>query len=740
MRADTRLYGIRHHGPGSARRLIEALGRQQPKAVLIEGPADASELLKFLQHTDMLPPVALLTYPADDPSQASFWPLAAYSPEYQAARWALAHGATVRFIDLPASWHTQARDESDEATGVSDDDPIARDPVGTLARAAGYEDGESWWRDVIEENPDPGPIFGAVAEAMTALRAEASPPNRFEQAREAHMRLEIARAEKEIDGPIAVVCGAWHVPALASPHTQKDDRALIAGAPRRAMAATWAPWTSPRLAAISGYGAGVSAPGWCQHLWDSAPGTATTRWLARIAQTLRDDGNMVSTASVIEAERLALTLSAMRDRPTPGFEELREAAIACLCYGEAAVWETVSLRLLIGSDVGSIPDGVPLAPLLDDLKRQQTRTRMKPEALEREFALDLRTDSGLDRSTLLHRLNLLGVHWGVLTDIGRSRGTFRERWTLAWKPEFAVQLVENLVHGATIESAAAGRLTQELQATNSLPMLAEKTRGALTAQLAAAATTGVHRLETRAAQSGDAQELLETLSPLADILRYGEARATDTATLAALFDRIAIGGAIALPYAARNLDADAAALLAGVVRGADKALTLVAANGEAIETWRRTLQEVADNAQTSPRLSGLATRMLYEAETITPQAAADHLSLRLSPGVAIADAAAYFEGFFEGGGERLIYDTPLRAAVDAWILTFEEEDFIAHLPVFRRVLSALDKMQRRRLLDAVMGRNNLATLTGLELVPQADEIWTAHLDSLLRILQPGEKP
>ena len=89
--------------------------------------------------------------------------------------------------------------------------------------------------------------------------------------------------------------------------------------------------------------------------------------------------------------------------------------------------------------------------------------RLKPEALERDLAVDLRSESGLDRSTLLHRLMLLGVPWGKLTDAGRSRGTFRERWVLRWEPEFAVSLVENLVHGATIAQAAAGRLRSELE-------------------------------------------------------------------------------------------------------------------------------------------------------------------------------------------------------------------------------------------------------------------------------------
>src|SRR5437899_267391 len=76
---------------------------------------------------------------------------------------------------------------------------------------------------------------------------------------------------------------------------------------------------------------------------------------------------------------------------------------------------------------------------------------------------DLRSESGLIRSTLLHRLNALDVPWGRLTDAGRSRGTFRENWQLRWEPEFAVQLVEKLIYGSTIAEAAGGRLMETMR-------------------------------------------------------------------------------------------------------------------------------------------------------------------------------------------------------------------------------------------------------------------------------------
>ncbi|MFX9604600.1 DUF5682 family protein, partial [Acinetobacter baumannii] len=90
--------------------------------------------------------------------------------------------------------------------------------------------------------------------------------------------------------------------------------------PRTKIKATWAPWTTPRLARGSGYGAGVVAPGWFAHLWETRPGDRAAVWLAKVMRVLRDRGHFGSTASAIEALRLGSALAALRDRPSPGFE------------------------------------------------------------------------------------------------------------------------------------------------------------------------------------------------------------------------------------------------------------------------------------------------------------------------------------------------------------------------------------------------------------------------------------
>ena len=58
--------------------------------------------------------------------------------------------------------------------------------------------------------------------------------------------------------------------------------------------------------------------------------------------------------------------------------------------------------------------------------------------------------NGLRRSHLLHRLVALGVPWGTLEEGRGSSGTFRETWRLTWEPELSVRVVELAGHGTTV--------------------------------------------------------------------------------------------------------------------------------------------------------------------------------------------------------------------------------------------------------------------------------------------------
>jgi hypothetical protein len=216
-------------------------------------------------------------------------------------------------------------------------------------------------------------------------------------------------------------------------------------------------------------------------------------------------------------------------------------------------------------------------------------------------------------------------------------------------------------------------------------------------------------------------------------VRYGQARDIDAAQLAALVKRVLIEGALTLPYAVRNLDAAAAASMRAIMTAAHSAVALLDLTDDERATWRGALRAIIDDAQAAPLVAGAGARLLYAAEEVSPEEAALLLSRALSPGRPVADAAGYFEGFFEGAGETLIHDKPLRQAVDEWMQSLDDETFTAHLPLFRRAFSNLDRMQRRRLLDALFGRVS-AGLQGRMLAPNAAEIWPAHFERIVGIL------
>ena len=471
------VFGIRHHGPGSARSLVAALTEYQPDAVLIEGPADADPLLRWVLADGMTPPLALLAYAPDRPQTAAFWPYAAFSPEWQAMIYALRRDIDVGFCDLPAAsmlarWSRgPSQDDDDEPDDVPNEAPSApqleqHDPLAILAEAAGYDDPERWWDDLVESRLDSSSPFPLITDAMAELRmimASGSHDHR-EARREAYMRQKIREALKRGRERVAVVCGAWHAPVLRWPlPPAAADVRTLRGAPRRKITVTWVPWTHQRLASATGYGAGVASPGWYHHLW-VARDQPIVRWLAKVARALRMRDLPVSSAHVIEAVRLAETLASLRGRPLAGLAEVTEATRAVLCDGDELSLRYVTDHLVVGQALGSVNDGVPTVPLEADLTRICRTLRVSREAQVRVHDLDLRRPIDQARSQLFHRLRLLGLQWIAPAESAvQSQGTFRETWQSRWEPEYSVAIVEASVWGTTVESAATARVHQIIE-------------------------------------------------------------------------------------------------------------------------------------------------------------------------------------------------------------------------------------------------------------------------------------
>lgn len=613
------------------------------------------------------------------------------------------------------------------------------DPLDWLARAAGYSDGEAWWNHMVEERGDGEQLFAAIEEAMLAVRSELPDESRFpperlqrEALREAHMRQCIRAARKEGFQRIAIICGAWHLGGLKADVTVKADQALLKGLPKLKVTSTWVPWTYRHLAWQSGYGAGIQSPGWYEHLWrssadavDQAPGQDLPRdhlpgdrphadappgrrphqsravgWLARVARLMRARDLDCSSAHLIEAARLADTLAALRHRPAPGLEELHEATRTVMTLGDDALLDFIRDELVIGDRLGQVPATVPKVPLQRDLEQSQKSLRLKPEAVQKTLDLDLRQPNDLARSHLLHRLSLVGVAWGALARVGRSaRGTFHEVWTLQWEPAFAVRLIEASRYGQTVEAAATARVAERCEAAKDLAALAELVDQVLLADLPQAVAVASQALQDHAALTGDASQLMTALPPLANVFRYGNVRQTDATLVGQVFDGLVVRAAIGLPLVGRSIDDAAAEQLRQDLLAAHAAIRLRDPGRlqEPALQWQRAIRQLAHAGSVHELLQGVATRLMLDDGALSPDEAAQALSLHLSSGAEPLKAAAWLDGFLNRNAVVLLHHDGVWPLVDQWLASLSEEHFVRVLPLVRRTFSAFEPGERRDL-------------------------------------------
>ena len=75
------ILGIRHHGVGSAKNVVEMLEKLKPDMILVEGPPELDAITKWVGEKDLKPPVSVLCYDENNPQRASFDPFAEFSPE-----------------------------------------------------------------------------------------------------------------------------------------------------------------------------------------------------------------------------------------------------------------------------------------------------------------------------------------------------------------------------------------------------------------------------------------------------------------------------------------------------------------------------------------------------------------------------------------------------------------------------------------------------------------------------------
>lgn len=712
-----KLFGVRHHSPRCSTVLVKWLAREKPRAVLIEGPSDASHLIEILAERGTQPPVAILAYRKDGTPGSSLWPFASYSPEYAAARWAVANKVPVEFIDVPAGVALAERDAGPADVQLPEGKP-APTIYDQCAQARGYRSFEEFWEAAFEApDYDPKTFLATLDDWADLTRHEGD--REIHRARDAFMARRICEAIAKHGENIAAVLGAAHTAALARDDFEPAlEQKLPAALPCET---TLIPYSFPRLSEQLGYGAGNRAPQYYQRAHDSGCDfkRATLEVLIEFCGHLRLRGFAASLADTIEAYRLALMLAQLREKQAPGLDEVRDAALAVLCRGETAHIDGFLWPSVVGKNVGRVAAKIGRNSLQEEFWGE-VKARRLPASDEMEtFSLRLNNETEIASSIFLHRLRVAGVPYANFVGAARTKPgeaqaggiaaltRVSEGWQAQWTPSTDIALVEKIVLGENLTAVCRRVLEDKLSAARSTGDAADVLLESVVAGVPATLAAAMQTCEARASADDDVFSLARASRALSGLLTYGSSRSEaglSEKMLAPLCQATFARAVLRLDNACHGDDE--------AVNPALEAMRLLHETAQAQplvdkEAWLSTARGLTASFVVNAQTSGMAAGLLYLAQALSDAEAAALIAQRLSNTAQPDNCAAFLEGFLNVNATVIVKSRAVVAALDAFLCGLDIERFKNSLPALRRALGPLGATERRYLLENLVALRNL---------------------------------
>ncbi len=687
-------FGIRHLSPACAYYVTEFLDSVRPQTVLIEGPSDLNGLIAPLCGIDAALPAAILAYTEKAPVRTVLWPFAEFSPEYRAMKWAIENGAEVKFCDLPSSCLLADTEDKTDAEEEDENAPKRISVYSQLEKISGT-DNDSFWEYSFEQCCDYDDFIAAVSEYGRNLR-EHSENDAHNALREAFMRKMIAECGEKT----AVITGAFHTCGIKDIPFSDEDKRLLEKLPEAKTKATLMPYSYFRLSSRSGYGAGSKAPAYFEILWknrlNGTPDNSASEYLSKIASYQRENGYAASTAEVIEAKRLSDTLAAMRGGKYANLADLRDAAVTCIGHGSFGEISLACADTEIGTKIGSLPEGTVCTSVQEDFIRQLKELKLEKfrKASAEETELDLRENLhvkteksaflDLHRSFFLHRLRVLGVHFGELIPRQQDNATWAEAWRLQWTPEAEIEIVEASLNGDTVESAAENILNLRLAEAQSVTEASAVLADVFLCGLSECVKTAASAVQRQAADCSSAAEIGKAAGDMSAIIRFGSIRRISPEPVCPLLEKLFLRFCLSAPSDAVCDRQAAEELITAVSQINDACLS-----HDFLDENRflNLLSDLTDNDFASPLISGYACAVLMERGKIPSEKLSALINRKLSNGTSPADGAVWFEGLARKNRRSLISRLSVWEKLCSFTQALDDEEFKSVLVCLRRTFS-----------------------------------------------------
>lgn len=713
-------FGIRHLSPAGAYYLRGFLDERKPRLVLVEGPSDFGDMLSDIVRGETKPPIAVLAYTKEAPVRTVLYPFAEYSPEYQAIQWCHKHQVECRFMDLPSETFLAIPEFGMQET---EGEEGRMNVYEQLDRKSGGDGHDTFWERVMEQAGSMEAYhlgansFGANIRSFT----EGTENDWAETAlREAYMRRQIRKAVDSGVEPqdIVVVTGSYHVEGLKNWRDADED---LSDMPKVGANHTLMPYSYYRLSTRAGYGAGNKAPAYYALLWEGLnrgePMYAVYSYLIRLAEYQRGKGNPVSSASVIEAVRLAMSLAQLRGGTIASLRDLRDAAETCLGEGSVSNIILATADTEIGTAIGALPDGVSRTSIQEDFYRQLKDLKLEKyrDITAQDLLLDLRENRrvsseksafiDLHRSFFLHRLRVIQVGFAQQQAVSQDNATWSEHWVVRWTPEAEIELVESALKGDTIDGAASFAMKERVENAGNMGDIALVIEDACCCGMEKAVSYATAALQRMAVDAASVEDLANTAQRLSVVVQYGNIRRIDAKPLEPILQQLFYRACLILEQACVCDDAASKVIITAMeqLNSAELAHDFLD-NAE----WIKVLDNISERDDLNTKLSGFAAAILLERGSMDTRQLRTEVSRRLSKGIPADLGAGWFEGLAMKNRYALIARLSLWESLNDYLDTLDDEEFKRALVFLRRAFadfSAAEKDQIAENLGEILGLN-----------------------------------
>ncbi len=696
--------GIRHHGPGSARSVMEQLETIQPDAIALEWPDGSQDVLEHITQKDIIPPIAQIQYLKSKPQQVSLLPLAQFSPEWQVMQFAHQHQIPLYPIDLPFSQQAQLTDTDSSRAGTH--------AWSRILKQTGFTSIESFWDHYFERETQSLEDFSRLSELMAEIRSSDTLSD-LNTVREAYMRSQLRTHLKSHEKLVTVV-GAYHSPALQNvdSYSKSEDQKIIKRTRTRTTITALIPFSYARLAKASGYAAGVDAPRLYEIQFRYGP-RAGERWIAETARLLRREGFHVSPSEAQAAVAMSRQLADLRQMNIPGQNELLQAAQATLCHGQMAPFERIRQQALIGNKIGKVPEDLIASPLIQEFLKRISSLRLSkywspnsPSQKTPQKELDLRKPLHQKCSAFLHLLQLMRMNWAHKgANSQRNRGSFREKWFFHWDIDHEIQLFQWGTRSRKLTELARELLRERWTPSYPLKELIDDLENTLLADLSGITAELIRQIDTRSATNDELLDIVPATSTLFSIAAYGNVRELDQKAIGDIAEQLHEKICSLLPYQCRNLDDD---LSRDLFEALDQYSPFIRSQPQSHiqHPWQQALRGLIHESETHPRLSAWALRQLLDMNQIPADQFRPHFRRHLSSIHRPEETAAWLEGLLSGSASLLLYHDALFSAVELWIRDIPAETFQAILPVLNRTFANYKLSDRKSLWKRITRPEN----------------------------------